>query len=200
MTQTRVYADRGEKRRQALLEAALRVIGRDGIRGVTHRSVSAEAQIALGATTYYFDSKEHLIEECLRYAADAEIAALEDAIGRIDPTAMSAPEWADSLVTWLGDEVAGPARARLIARYHLQLEAAARPELRDAYDAWTRSAFRLAERMLSAAGSANPQLDAVTLLAAVDGMRLNQLARTDKRAGPRSLRPGLERLMAQLLA
>ena len=41
-------------RRTALLEASLRLIGRDGLRGVTHRAVEQEAGAPHGSTTYYF--------------------------------------------------------------------------------------------------------------------------------------------------
>ncbi|MAZ87427.1 MAG: TetR family transcriptional regulator [Cellvibrionaceae bacterium] len=50
-------------RRQAILEAALRVIERDGVRGVKHRAVAAEAQVPLAATTYYFDDIQALLHD-----------------------------------------------------------------------------------------------------------------------------------------
>lgn len=43
-----------EQRRQAILDAAMRLIVRDGVRAVRHRAVAAEAQVPLSATTYYF--------------------------------------------------------------------------------------------------------------------------------------------------
>ncbi len=50
-------------RRQAILEAALRVIERDGVRGVKHRAVAAEAEVPLAATTYYFDDIQALLHD-----------------------------------------------------------------------------------------------------------------------------------------
>ena len=40
-----------ELRRQAILDAALRIIVRDGVRAVRHRAVAAEAEVPLSATT-----------------------------------------------------------------------------------------------------------------------------------------------------
>src|SRR5690606_30300634 len=45
---------RSEVRRQAILDAAMRIIVRDGVRAVRHRAVAAEAGVPLSATTYYF--------------------------------------------------------------------------------------------------------------------------------------------------
>lgn len=53
----------GLKRRKQILEATLRVILRDGIRGVRHRAVAEEAQVPLASTTYYFKDLEELLSE-----------------------------------------------------------------------------------------------------------------------------------------
>jgi len=60
---------RGERRRRAILDATLALVGREGTAAVTHRAVAAEAGVPLAATTYYFDSKEELIRDALTDAA-----------------------------------------------------------------------------------------------------------------------------------
>ncbi|MFR0689815.1 TetR/AcrR family transcriptional regulator [Enterobacterales bacterium AE_CKDN230030158-1A_HGKHYDSX7] len=52
-----------EQRRQAILDAALRIIVRDGVRAVRHRAVAAEAGVPLSATTYYFKDIQDLITD-----------------------------------------------------------------------------------------------------------------------------------------
>jgi DNA-binding transcriptional regulator YbjK len=52
-----------EQRRQAILDAALRIIVRDGVRAVRHRAVAAEAGVPLSATTYYFKDINDLITD-----------------------------------------------------------------------------------------------------------------------------------------
>jgi DNA-binding transcriptional regulator YbjK len=52
-----------EQRRQAILEAALRIVVRDGVRAVRHRAVAAEAAVPLSATTYYFKDINDLITD-----------------------------------------------------------------------------------------------------------------------------------------
>jgi DNA-binding transcriptional regulator YbjK len=52
-----------EQRRQAILDAALRIIVRDGVRAVRHRAVATEAAVPLSATTYYFKDLNDLITD-----------------------------------------------------------------------------------------------------------------------------------------
>jgi DNA-binding transcriptional regulator YbjK len=51
------------ERRIRILEAAMRIIVREGTRGVRHRSVAAEADVPLAATTYYFEHINDLISD-----------------------------------------------------------------------------------------------------------------------------------------
>ena len=52
-----------EQRRRTILEAALRIVVRDGVRGVRHRAVAREAEVPLSATTYYFKDISDLITD-----------------------------------------------------------------------------------------------------------------------------------------
>lgn len=45
---------RGVERKTELLDAALRVIGRDGLRGLSMQMLATEAQMPLGTIGYYF--------------------------------------------------------------------------------------------------------------------------------------------------
>ena len=66
------------ERRQQILEAALKIIGEEGLRGLTYRSIAEAANIPLGSTTYYYSSIEELYLEAYElyqtniyeYAAD----------------------------------------------------------------------------------------------------------------------------------
>ena len=57
---------RGERTRQKILEAAMAVIARDGVRGTSHRSVAREARVQLSLTTYYFRNLGELISEAFQ--------------------------------------------------------------------------------------------------------------------------------------
>ncbi len=62
-----------EQRRRAILEAALRIVVRDGVRAIRHRSVAKEAEVPLAATTYYFKDIQELISDTfIMYAEKAQ--------------------------------------------------------------------------------------------------------------------------------
>lgn len=61
------------QRRDDILEAALRIIVRHGIRGVRHRAVAREAGVPLAATTYYFKDLDGLINDAFSLFAEREM-------------------------------------------------------------------------------------------------------------------------------
>lgn len=69
---------RSEVRRQAILDAAMRIIVREGVRAVRHRAVAAEAQVPLSATTYYFKDISDLITDTFALYVERSAARLAD--------------------------------------------------------------------------------------------------------------------------
>ena len=61
---------RSEQRRKAILEAALRIVVNDGVRGVRHRAVAKEAEVPLSATTYCFKDISDLIADTFTLFAE----------------------------------------------------------------------------------------------------------------------------------
>ena len=57
------------QRREIFAAAALRVIMRDGIAGLTVRAVAKEAGFTTGALTHYFHSKDQLLIEASEHSA-----------------------------------------------------------------------------------------------------------------------------------
>lgn len=190
---------RGDRRRRELVEATLRVIGREGARAVSHRSVAAEAEVPLGSTTYYFSSKDDILTQTLRFAARTEIEALERQVDELDPSAISTEEWVESILDWLDRQLRDEARLRLVALYSLQLEAVHRPELRAVYEEWTFATVRLAQRLLQRAGAPDPASAAPMFVAAIDGLRHNQLATRDAGLSRRAAHLVVEHLVHRLV-
>jgi len=58
------------ERTQRILEAALRVFAREGLRPATIESIAGEAQLGKGTIYYYFSSKEALLEELVANLSD----------------------------------------------------------------------------------------------------------------------------------
>lgn len=57
----------------ALLRAVPRTVARAGFRGLTYRALAEEAGVTYGLISYHFGSREALIEEAARLAADEAI-------------------------------------------------------------------------------------------------------------------------------
>ncbi|MBY6212464.1 TetR/AcrR family transcriptional regulator [Microbulbifer agarilyticus] len=61
------------QRRKAILEGTLRLIVKEGIRGIRHRAVAKEAEVPLAATTYYFKDLNDLISDAFTYFVEKNI-------------------------------------------------------------------------------------------------------------------------------
>ncbi len=65
------------ERRAQILDAALVVLARDGISGVSMRAVAREADLSLGLANYHFADKHGLLTAALERIADADAAMVE---------------------------------------------------------------------------------------------------------------------------
>jgi len=66
---------KGERRRQALVEAASELLVEGGFDAVRHRAVAERAGLPLASTTYYFDSLDELITAAVEFHGRAELAS-----------------------------------------------------------------------------------------------------------------------------
>ncbi len=186
---------RGAARREALLDAVLRIVAEVGADAVTHRRVAEEAGLPLASTTYYFDSKEHLLTAALELAAERDIARLHAFLGEAPDQAADPVGLAIDAILDPVEETALSCRPSLVATYALMLEAARRPALRAVNRRWIDAYLDALSRLLELAGSPDPRSDAAILLAATDGLLVEQLA-SDR---PAEVRPRLHRLAAALV-
>jgi DNA-binding transcriptional regulator YbjK len=153
---------RGEQRRSELLAATLAVIERDGVAGVSHRAVAAQADVSVASITYHFPTLDDLLVAALRSAAD-DLAAELDGRG----SELGARP-ADELARLIEHSVVRR-RGRSLALYELYLYAARRPELRDTAGAWLEPLTGIARTF-----TADPQ-KARLLVAALDGLLMQAL-------------------------
>ncbi|MFC3998040.1 TetR/AcrR family transcriptional regulator [Nocardiopsis sediminis] len=115
------------ERRAALVDAAIEVLAREGMRGLTFRAVDAEADVPKGTASNYFANRDDLLTQIggrfyERMAASASVAeALE---GPRDRARLAA------LMRDLVDRIT-EFRSGYLALLELRLEATRRPALRD---------------------------------------------------------------------
>ncbi|NEC28442.1 TetR family transcriptional regulator [Streptomyces sp. SID8111] len=130
------------ERRQRIIDAAIRVVGRRGIAGLTHRSVAAEADVPLGSTTYHFKTLDELLVAALRQANEGFAKVVAAHHGLRDPHTDLASELAAVMGEWLAGE-----RTGVELEYELYLAALRRPALRPVAAEWCEGvAAQLAHR------------------------------------------------------
>lgn len=168
---------RGEERRREVLEAALRVVGRAGIRAATHRAVAAEAGTSLSATTYYFASGEDLLEQAFAHYVDERIGQL-GAVLLVAGSAGTLPasEGEDLFTTFVLDELTS-GRLRIAAEFRLALEGSANPKMAAQYERLGRTIEDLLATLLGIAGSPDPATDARVMLGFVRGLEIDEVTR-----------------------
>jgi DNA-binding transcriptional regulator YbjK len=189
---------RGDRRRDAILRATLRIIGRHGTAGVTHRAVAEEAGVPLASTTYYFASKDELLEQAYDLAARDEVARLEELVRELSAAGAEPEQWLQATIATLAGELAREPELRL-ASFELLLEAARRPAVRESVSRWLQAYRGLAVAGAAATGSPEPELDAEITIAFLTGLALLQLATPHERYETEVLGPLLLRLNQALI-
>ncbi len=74
---------KSEHRRRLILEATLRIVAKEGIRGVKHRAVAKEAGVPLASTTYYFKDIDELISDAFMLFAENSQKNMEYFYGQV---------------------------------------------------------------------------------------------------------------------
>jgi DNA-binding transcriptional regulator YbjK len=192
---------RGERRRAELLDAAIHLIGEHGLDAVTHRAVAAEAGVPAASTSYYFRSKDELIDEALRTLAEREIERLRErraALGAAGAADLAATT--EALSAWIEEQMSPAGRVAMLAQYQLQLEAARRPEAREILAAWKEGTDELAETAMRALGARDVETAGILLVCAVDGLRLRLMASGHEPLTGAKLRAVVRALLAGLVA
>jgi DNA-binding transcriptional regulator YbjK len=160
-------------RRSQLADAALATLAASGMRGLTHRAVDAAAGVAEGSTSYYFRTRQALLEAAVARMAELDLgrsAALSPTSGPRTPDSL-----AEFITRWLTVSLR-EGRTVLLARYELALESTRRPELRDMLIR-AGAAFRdLAAGLLAAMGAEDPARRGRDLVAYLDGLLFDEIA------------------------
>jgi DNA-binding transcriptional regulator YbjK len=191
---------RGEQRRAELLQAAIQIIGAEGIEAVTHRAVAAAAGVPAASTSYYFRSKDELIHEALRTLAEHEIELLRARREALGSAVVDLEATVEALAVWIEEQLSPEGSIAMLAQYHLQLEAARRPEAREILEAWKDGTDDLAETAMRSLGARDARTAGILLVCAIDGLRLRLLASGHEPLTPEQLRGVLRALLTGLVA
>lgn len=150
------------------LEAAVDLVGTEGVRALTHGRVDAAASLPPGSTSNHFRTRAALLSGVIDWIAESERAE-----GGFPAPITTERALTDMLIRVMEIE-SGPRAARTRARYALFLEAvddeAVAPlrRQRRIFEEWTRS-------ILAAIGGPAAAERAPLLMAACDGLLLHRI-------------------------
>lgn len=156
---------KGERRKQELIEATLRVVARDGVAGVSHRTVAREAGLPATAAVYYFDGIDDLLTEALARCMNHDAARMRELAEFGAGGEDSVRLLAEMMAEVLGE------RGHLLAEYELYLRAARDPSLREPTHRWMDAVAEFARR------HTDDPVRVEMLVGIVDGLLLQGLLR-----------------------
>ncbi|BES71191.1 TetR/AcrR family transcriptional regulator [Marinobacter nanhaiticus D15-8W] len=204
---------KSEHRRRRILEAALDIAAREGVRGIKHRPVARAAGVPLASTTYYFRDIEELIRDAFMLFAEKANEDLEDFYGHLNAlidVALAqgklhsdagrsdiAGNLADYIAGYFGEQLRNYQSTILTEQVFLA-EAMREPSLEGLAREYRRAWLNGVEQMLVRLGTANPRRDAALLISVVSGMGYDGLLFRDK-FSPQFFRETLERVLSLLL-
>jgi AcrR family transcriptional regulator len=178
--------------RERGLDAAVQLLGEQGVRAVTHARVDERAGLPPGSTSNWFRTRRALLGGIVDRIAEQERADF-------DPAAMPLVEGVEDLIGGLCAMVelqSGPYAARTRARYALFLELAGDAELGEPLRRQRLEFERWTERLVAAAGIAGPGPATRALMALADGLLLHRLT-VDPAL---DMRPAIERAVRAFAA
>jgi AcrR family transcriptional regulator len=165
-------------RKRTILDAAISVIARNGVRGLRVEEVAERAGVAVSLLYYHFDNRSGLIRATLQHANERASQTIED----LDAGPRNG---AELVVTMLLAELEDPVQARELSILWSEVLSAAffdpslREQLAEASERWSRlvaDAVWRGQEDGSIAALAAPDDLAALLTAAIDGISARWLA------------------------
>jgi DNA-binding transcriptional regulator YbjK len=176
---------KGERRRQALVEAAIGLLVDGGFDAVRHRAVAERAGLPLASTTYYFDSLDELITVALDRHGRAELAYGKARLDELDPAECGG----DAFIELVLDLLLGPHGdvEAVVLRYERLVATGRRPFLRPLMRELIGELQDLLLAIFTKAGKKITPEHVEDLIALVDGTVVNALVEVspDPRAAAR---------------
>jgi DNA-binding transcriptional regulator YbjK len=154
--------------REALLEATIRVVSAQGLRGLTYRTVAAEAKVSHGSVQYHFGDWSTLVESALAYCVDRSVPS---------SVLTSSGDGFDGFADGVVDLVFSNPDLQAF-QYEIQLEARRRPELLPVVNRMNNRYRELVSQELRRHGIDDPNMAEIVFMA-LDGLVLHHAIHGD---------------------
>ena len=189
-------------RRALIADAAISTLARDGMRGLTHRAVDRTAGLPEGSASYYFRTRQALLQATVERLAELTSTDMLASAALVDSAAVSPPPGQElsafgALTAALVESWLTAGRERQLARYELSLEATRRPELRQTLVTTGAAIRAVIAGRFAAAGVPEPAQRAADFAAFIDGLLFDQIAGAGNRElTARDVRAAIDTLLA----
>lgn len=117
-----------QQRRNTLTDAAIEIVERDGLHGLSHRAVDEEAEVPRGTTSNYFRSREALLGATAQRIVELHFALIEEL--RTQHTGKPGKTDTIDLLSTVVDQALSRFPGRYLTMFELSLESTRRPGLR----------------------------------------------------------------------
>ena len=161
-------------RMRQILDAAVVVTARAGLRGLTHRAVDAEAGLPQGSTSAYLRTRMALLTALADHVAGLCKEPIDGLAAELRDGAESEEviEHAiDLFVGWLD------APDLTLARLELEREALRQPELQAVSGSWRQRLLDTVTEILTTVGVVEVELYSSAIISAIDGVLVDALSR-----------------------
>ncbi|WP_433005354.1 TetR/AcrR family transcriptional regulator [Kribbella sp. CA-294648] len=157
-----------------VLNAAIELLGTEGLRALTHGRVDERAGVAKGSTSNYFRTREALVAGVAESLAQREMPGVE---GATQPETVEA--FIDAVCALVEATTTGTHRTLTAARLVLFLEANHNEEIRRIITAGRATMESAVVVSLARLGAKDPQTAATAIMACCEGINLHRIARHD---------------------
>ena len=156
------------------LDAAIDLVGAQGLRALTHARVDQRAGIPIGSTSNYFRTRQALLSGVLDRLLQLEMPQ----VGAAASYPASAADFVDALCELL-DYTTGVDRSRTTARLVVFLEASHDPVLREKVSRGRVAMEASVVLVMARLGARDPYAAATAVMACSEGLILHRMARHD---------------------
>jgi len=186
---------KGERRRQALVEAASALLVEGGFDAVRHRAVAERAGLPLASTTYYFDSLDELITAAVEFHGRTELASCRARLAELTDELADADVLIELILDLLvGQDVTDT--ETMLLRYERLVATGRRPYLRPLMSVLSTELHALIADIFARSGRDIARDRVEELIALVDGSVVNsfiELKSDPRGVAARMLRTALSR-------
>lgn len=204
---------RGEQTRQKILDATLRVIASDGVRGTTHRAIAREADVQLSLTTYYFRDLNELISLAFRMFMERDHDRLARQWNRafryLDQFSgddLADPDTRQRIIDYCAKRIVDHIRhgltetpAGLAVEHHFFYEALNDPQLKELSARHRQRLLQPVVRFCEYFNTSDPETDAHLLLGTITRLEYEALPATPDGVDYRSIRNEIRRMVGWIV-